>query len=138
MKILALDIGDQWTGSAISDPSGLIARPYQTVQTRELHAFLETLFKEQAIGTVVVGHPITMKGTVSEQTKKVLVAKQELEQKFPQRVWILWDERLSSKRAAVLKPTKDKEEKKRAHSIAAAFILDSYLIFRQPAKTEEL
>jgi len=45
---------------------------------------------------------------------------------------ILWDERLSSKRAASgTKKIMTKEEKVVSHSIAAAFILDSYLEYRR-------
>jgi len=31
MKTIALDLGDRWVGIAISDPLGIIARPYETV-----------------------------------------------------------------------------------------------------------
>jgi putative Holliday junction resolvase len=136
MKVLALDIGDQWTGTAISDPLGFMARPYQTVTTRELIDFLHTTFSKEKIDTVVVGHPVTMKGTSSDQTKKVELFKAELEQLFPTMKWIFWDERLSSKRAESHKHAKDKEAKMKAHSIAAAFFLDTYLLYRQSIKNE--
>lgn len=136
MKILALDIGDQWTGSAISDPLGFMARPYQTVETKKLVDFLRQTFAQEKISIVVVGHPVTMKGTASEQTKKVEEQKKKLEEMFPAQQWVLWDERLSSKRADALKHAKDKEAKKKAHSVAAAFILDIYLLYRQNLKSE--
>jgi RNase H-fold protein (predicted Holliday junction resolvase) len=42
--------------------------------------------------------------------------------------WMLWDERLSSKRASELnRSARTPEEKKKSHSVAAAFILQSYL-----------
>ena len=127
MKILALDIGDVWIGTAISDALGMFARPLQTVKIDELTTFLtETLAKEK-IATVVVGYPKTMSGTESDQTKKIVATKDRLEKKFPNFSWILWDERLSSKRAGSTKKTRTKEEKQHAHSVAAAFILSSYL-----------
>ena len=61
------------------------------------------------------------------QTQKTVNEKKELEQKFPQVSWILWDERLSSKFAEQLKKTKTAEQKHKSHSVAAAFILQSYL-----------
>ena len=70
-----------------------------------------------------------MRGTVSEQTKKVEEAKVLLEKEFPDKVFILWDERLSSKRADLLKRAQTKEDKIKSHSIAAAFILENYLQF---------
>ncbi len=127
MKILALDIGDVWTGTAISDALGFFARPYQTVKTYQLQSFLTDLFAKESIQKVVIGHPRTLRGTTSEQTKKVEESKLVLEQHFPAKTFILWDERLSSKKAQNLKPATSKEEKVHAHSVAAAFILEGFL-----------
>ncbi|MCX5924903.1 MAG: Holliday junction resolvase RuvX [Candidatus Dependentiae bacterium] len=127
MKILGLDIGDRWIGSAVSDEIGLTTRPYKTVEAKDLLIFLkETLHKEE-IKTVVVGYPKTMGGSESDQTKKVVLHVEELKKKMPEIVWVLWDERLTSKHASQLKKTKTKEEKMHSHSIAAAFILKTYL-----------
>ena len=130
MKILALDIGDQWVGSALSDSIGLLAKPHKTVSTSVLEQFLEDTFKAEPIGTVVIGYPITMRATKSEQTEAIIKKKDELSEKFPTISWVLWDERLSSKRAQSLKKAITKEEKIKAHSYAAAFILESYLTFQ--------
>ncbi len=127
MKILGLDLGDQWTGIAISDALGMFARPYQTVATAHLDQELDALLKKEKIASIVLGMPMTMKGTVSAQTQKVLDHKKHLEQTFPQVTWLSWDERLSSKRAQELRHAKTKEEKLQSHAIAAAFILQSYL-----------
>src|SRR6476660_3604580 len=99
MKILALDIGDAWTGTALSDALGMFAKPYQTAETKNLTAFLRELFSKEKIETIVIGHPRTMKGTSSDQTKKVEAAKEMVEKEFPEKKFLLWDERLSSKRA---------------------------------------
>ncbi len=135
MKILALDLGDRWTGSAISDGLGITARPYETVATKELEAFLKKALSEEPIETIVVGYPKTMKGTESEQTKKVVTQKEELEKLFPKVKWVLWDERLSSKRAAAVKKAKTKEAKLRSHSLAAASILQVYLEYLSASST---
>jgi putative Holliday junction resolvase len=136
VKILSLDIGDAWTGTALSDALGITARPHKTSATKELEKFLATLFSQENINTVIVGYPKTMKGSESAQTKKVIAAKEHLEKIFPDKTWILWDERLSSKRAGDLKQARSKDEKIQSHSIAAAFILSSYLDYlafhRQP------
>jgi len=126
-KVLALDVGDVWTGMALSDPLGMIARPYTTVKTVDLEEVLSDLLVEQSIDTVIVGHPRTMKGAISEQTKKAKLVKEQLERKFETVPWILWDERLTSKRAQTLKKGSKKQEKLKSHAIAAAYILDSYL-----------
>ncbi len=136
MKILALDIGDAWTGTALSDALGMFARPHQTVETDNLISFLQTLFDKEKIETVIVGYPRTMRGTSSNQTKKVEAAKKTLEKEFPTKKFLLWDERLSSKRADALKKAQTKEEKIQSHSIAAAFILESYLQYSRPVWEE--
>lgn len=137
MKILALDLGDRWVGTALSDALGLLARPYKTVEMHELDDFLLQLFGQENISMVVIGYPVTMRATESQQTQQILRAKQNLEKKFPHMQWILWDERLSSKRAEGLKKAKTQEEKRKAHSIAAAFILESYLTYRSLHQPEE-
>ncbi len=132
-KILALDLGDKWVGIAISDPSFTFARPYETAAAYDLENYLEKLFKKEEIETVVVGYPKTMRGTESDQTKKVVQQKEALEKKFPSTGWILWDERLSSKRASEGRSS-GKEDKLKSHARAAAYILDSYLSFLQNQK----
>src|SRR3989339_2096115 len=111
MKILALDIGDKWIGSAISDGLGITCRPFKTVTPKELYDFLEKVLPEESIGKVVVGKPTTFSGGESEQTKKIIQTKENLEKQFPtihgQEIErILWDERLSSKRADSTKTKK--------------------------------
>lgn len=132
MKILALDVGDVWTGTALSDALGMFAKPYQTAQSSDLINFLRALFTQEKINKVVIGYPKTMRGTISEQTKKVEEVKAQLEKEFPDKQFIFWDERLSSKRADLLKKSQNKEDKIKSHSIAAAFILETYLQFSTP------
>jgi putative Holliday junction resolvase len=126
MKVLALDLGDVWTGTALSDGLKMFARPYKTVKTEELSSFLKTVFAEERIEIVVVGLPQTLKGTQSDQTRKTISYKESLESAFPKQVWVLWDERLTSKHAQQLKNPKD--DKQKIHSLAAALILESYLM----------
>mgnify|MGYP003704899667 CR=1 FL=1 len=125
MKIIALDLGDQWVGTAITDASRILARPLQTVTLKDLVSFLHELFSKETISTVVIGYPQTLRGTESEQTKKVLKLKDELAVHFPNHQWVLYDERLTSKQAQNLGK---KGEKLEIHSKAAALILEGYLM----------
>jgi len=127
MKYLGLDIGDVWVGSAISDALGILSRPLQTVTLPELIPFLQKMCSQERIGTLIIGNPITLKGTESSQTHKVHEQEAILRATFPDLEIILWDERLSSKRADTLKKNISKEDKRLSHSRAAAFILQSYL-----------
>lgn len=126
MKILALDLGDRWIGTALSDASLIIARPYKTVELDNLVPFLTELFTKERINTVIVGKPQTFRGTESEQTKKIIAQKEKLEVLFPVCSWIFWEERLTSKHAKMMSSPKQKEE---IHSVAAALILDSYMSY---------
>lgn len=132
MKILCLDPGDRWVGTALSDPLGIISTPYQTTELEDLETFLVATIPAHNISTIVVGYPQTLGGRISEQTQKVIDLTNQLKQKFSEIdgktiTWILWDERLSSKRAQQLEKGTTPEAKKREHSRAAAFILQSYL-----------
>ncbi len=126
MIILGLDIGDVWTGTALSDPLEITATPYQTIKTVDLDDFLQKTIEKEKPERIVVGYPRTLKGTESDQTKKIVAHKEQLEKKFPAIVWVLWDERNTSKQAALLKKSKH-EDKTMIHSKAAAFILMGYL-----------
>ncbi len=126
-KIAALDMGDQWVGIALSDITRTLAKPFTTVPFADYKKEVSKLIVEQRPVTIIIGYPKTMRGTESEQTKKILTLHAELEKNFPETVFILWDERLSSKRAQTASPARTREEKLKSHAIAAAFILDSYL-----------
>ena len=126
MKVLALDLGDQWTGSALSDGLKMFARPYKTVKTKELNSFLIDLFKIEKISIVVVGYPQTLKGTESQQTKTIIAMKEELEKDFSEKTWAFWDERNTSKQAKNMGSSK--KDKHHIHSVAAALILEGYLL----------
>ena len=54
--------------------------------------------------------------------------KNELEKRFPKQTWVLWDERLTSKQASKM-GSKKKGDKQKIHSVAAALILESYLMY---------
>lgn len=126
-KIAALDLGDQWVGIALSDSTRTLAKPYTTAPFTEYPHKLKILIEEHKPAAIIIGYPKTMRGTESAQTKKVTAIYEELQKLFPNIIFILWDERLSSKRAQTTSPARTKEAKLKSHAIAAAFILDSYL-----------
>ena len=131
MKILALDIGDRWTGVAISDPLGILPRPYDTFKTVDLYSLLEKTIEKERVSTIVVGLPTTLRGTESDQTKKIIALFEELKAHFNTIEWTMWDERLTSKQAAGMKSIKTKDDKLRSHAIAAAIFLSTYLEYKR-------
>lgn len=139
-KILAIDPGDRWVGVAISDPSQLIARPLTTVKTQEFEAFFTELFAREKLELILIGHPITLTGGTSDQTRKIIALKEELEAKFPTQKFLLWDERKTSQQAAELqrltRHKHDPKKKLESHALAATFILNSYLMVKSPTQDE--
>jgi putative Holliday junction resolvase len=70
MKSMALDYGSARTGVAVSDPTGTLARPLCVVEragTEQGLAELARLVREEEVGRVVVGLPLTLRGTRGEQ-----------------------------------------------------------------------
>lgn len=70
MKVMALDYGSARTGVAVSDPTGTLARPLGVVEgaaTDNGLAELARLAREEEVERVVVGLPLTMRGTRGEQ-----------------------------------------------------------------------
>ena len=129
MRFLALDLGDVWTGTAVSDPLKIISTPLKTIKTINLITELKEIINNKNIEKIIIGYPKTMKGNESNQTKKILILKEKIKNNFKDIQIILWDERLSSKRADLLKKSNKKEDKIHKHSIAAALILELYLKF---------
>ena len=73
MKVLALDYGSARTGVAVSDPTGLIARPLCVVEragTEAGLAELVRLVREEQPAQVVVGLPLTLRGIRGEQAQE--------------------------------------------------------------------
>ena len=70
MKVMALDFGSARTGVAVSDPTGTVARPLGVVEraaTEAGLAELARLVREEEAERVVVGLPLTLRGTRGEQ-----------------------------------------------------------------------
>lgn len=67
---MALDYGSARTGVAVSDPTGTVARPLGVVEqagTDQGLAELARLVREENAERVIVGLPLTLRGTHGEQ-----------------------------------------------------------------------
>jgi putative Holliday junction resolvase len=72
MKVMALDFGSARTGVAVSDSTGIIARPLCVVERAGSEAGLAELAQlvgEQEPEQVVVGLPLTLRGERGEQAR---------------------------------------------------------------------
>ena len=66
--VLALDLGQSRIGVAISDPGGRFAVPLGTVRTgppEDVKA-IAAMVRDHGVGSVVVGHPLSMSGQPGE------------------------------------------------------------------------
>jgi putative Holliday junction resolvase len=70
VKVMALDYGSARTGVAVSDPTGTVARPLGVVERAGAESGLAEvarLVREEGVERVIVGLPLTMRGTHGEQ-----------------------------------------------------------------------
>lgn len=74
MRYLALDVGDRRIGLAVGDDAHGLVRPLRTLQRRSLVTDVEALGKiarDEEVGTLVVGLPLTLRGEEGHQAERV-------------------------------------------------------------------
>jgi putative holliday junction resolvase len=136
VRALALDLGTRRIGLAISDASGVLARPLAVIEAsgpaqldRVVEAINRTAGEDDGLGTVVVGLPSRLDGTPNEQTARVTAFVDALRSRIPQPI-VFQDERLSSVEAESRLALGDRDwrsRKKKLDAAAAAVILQDYL-----------
>jgi len=146
MRALGVDYGRKRIGLALSDASGMLARPWKTLtvsgldrQVAEVAREVEALAAQSdGLSVVVIGLPRRLSGEANEQTAAVqrLAAGLGTHTTVP---IVLQDERLSSREAEDLLSRREKDWRKRKSqldAVAAAVILQDYLDAR-PRLTPE-
>ena len=140
-RALALDVGDRRIGVAISDPTGLIARPLTTIERASRDqdfAAIAGLVSQHAAELVVVGRPISLDGTEGPQARKVTRYAEALARRLAVPV-VFWDERYSTMEAhEILRRNRpgagrDARVSGELDAVAAAVILQRYLDSRNAA-----
>ena len=133
--MLGLDLGERRIGVAVSDPTGTLASPLQTVQRRRGKrppiAALERIAREQDVGAIVVGLPLTLEGEEDAWCAEVRRIGDALAARLDVPVSYV-DERMSSVQAeqAIRKSggtKKSREDRGRVDAAAAAVILQRHL-----------
>jgi putative holliday junction resolvase len=131
-RILGIDYGERRVGIAISDPTRTIATAVKTLPNNpDILKIIKQMAIDYAVSEIVVGLPLTLKGTDSEKTKEVRLFKEKLEQLCSIPV-LFEDERLSSQQVAssllfMNTTRKQRRDKGKVDQMAAALILQSYL-----------
>ena len=132
MRSLGLDIGDKRIGVALSDPGGILASPFAVINRKDESLDIEAIIgiiSRQGVERVIVGLPLSMDGSLSEQAEKVKAFTQGLCEHTQVPVDYR-DERLTTVMAERLVQAagNKKSGKKAKHDAqAAAIILQGYL-----------
>jgi len=132
MRTLALDIGAARIGVAVTDPTGRIATPVETVAARppkDAAARIATLVDELGVGCVVVGWPVNLDGSAGHAVRRT--------QRFVDRLEAVldveierWDERMTTavaERALLEGDVRRKNRKQVIDQVAATLILQSWM-----------
>lgn len=135
-RVLGIDYGERRVGLAVSDPTGTIATPLETLTRRRGKrppvAAVVRLAREHGAVALVLGLPLTLEGEESEWTREVRAFGEAAGERAGVPVHFV-DERLTSVRAERvvrgglgLKRTQ-REEKGRVDQTAALLILQGWL-----------
>jgi putative holliday junction resolvase len=138
VRFLGLDYGARRIGLALSDPTGLLARPWKTIARRgtprdvasTIAAEADALSRESdGLAGIVIGFPRTLGGDATDQTAAVQ-AIADLLRTLSHLPVTLQDERLSSREAESLLARRIKhwrDRKPLLDAASAAVILQDYL-----------
>ncbi|MDZ7779213.1 MAG: Holliday junction resolvase RuvX [Gemmatimonadota bacterium] len=135
MRVLGVDFGEKRIGVAVSDPTGTIASPLETVKRRAgkrppLNRLADTA-RAWEVRHVVVGLPLSLTGEENEWCAEVRTMGRNLAKRLELDVSFV-DERMTSVRAeravrAVGLSKRARREKGRVDAGAAQLILQAWL-----------
>jgi putative holliday junction resolvase len=127
MRTLGIDHGDVRIGLALSDESGLIARPLQIIRHVSKAADAETIAriaKEKEAKKIIIGLPTDEEGGIGHQARKVQRWAEALQTATHLPIEF-WDESFSTQDADEVTPPRKRGQS--TDDRAAAVMLQSYL-----------
>ncbi|PTX58442.1 putative Holliday junction resolvase [Melghirimyces profundicolus] len=128
---MGLDVGEKRVGIAVSDPMGWTAQGVEVIR-RDRSDWLDRLgelIDQYEVGSLVVGLPRNMDGSIGKKGETCKELSRELENRFQLPVE-LWDERLSTvavERTLIDADMSRRKRKKVVDQMAASWILQGYL-----------
>lgn len=131
MRVLALDYGSARCGCAISDPTGTIVTPIETISrpsTKRGMVALKELIAAREVERVVVGLPLSLRGEDTEQTRETREFARRLSRELNVSVE-MHDERFTTRMAQRMEGASSEED-----SRAAAHLLESWFAARDHAR----
>ena len=132
MRIMAIDYGDARTGVAVSDLMNTMAGDAFIIPGWNPEDVAEKIAREaktRGVGTLVLGFPKNMDGTLGPRAEKSLAMSELLREKTGLEV-VMWDERrttIDAHRILSDNGKRMKKHKKNVDAVAAALILEGYL-----------
>jgi putative Holliday junction resolvase len=137
-KAICIDYGLKRIGVALSDDRGIVAFPRKFIINENLNnsiAELKDIIIAENVSALVVGMPIGLSGqrsSLSIETEKFICEFKKTIEDLPIKdiPIIAYDERFSTaqaRRSLIDKNVKRKKRKQTIDSIAASFVLQSYL-----------
>ena len=142
MRVLGIDYGLRRIGLALSDPTGTITSPLETVVRRAGKrppiTKLEAIARERDADHLVMGLPLSLDGSESEWCAEVRSVGERLAERLSLDISFV-DERMTSVRAeravrGLGLPKRKREDKRRIDAAAAQLILQSWLDQRSESK----
>ncbi len=130
---MALDVGTETIGIAMSDASRMVATPDQTIARRKWSddaAALAKIVEPHEICGFIVGYPLNMDGSAGPRAQATRAFTRNLRDRFNLPI-LLWDERLST--AAVTRMMIDEADLSRKRrdalvdKLAASYIMQGVL-----------
>jgi putative Holliday junction resolvase len=126
MRVLGLDYGSARCGCAVTDPTGTIVTPIEVIErpgTRRGMAAILALVAEREVERVVVGLPLSLRGTDTAQTTETREFVQRLTRRLGTGVAVeMHDERFTTRMAQRMEGALSSED-----SRAAAHMLEGWL-----------
>jgi len=144
VRALGIDYGKRRIGLALSDATGLLARPWKTIAAEGSATRIATLLanealalaaEEDGLSAIALGYPRKLNGQPTDQTAAVEAIASALRATVQVPV-VLQDERLTSREAESALAAREKDWRKRkllVDAAAAAIILQDYLDARARA-----
>jgi putative pre-16S rRNA nuclease len=134
---VAVDVGGRRVGLAISDATATLARPLETITLqketdavdRVARRIADLAAEDDGVSTIVIGFPVRLDGTPSEQSARVRKFIDALSRQTTIPI-VVADERLTSREAESRLAVRERDWRKRKQKLdaaAAAIILQDYL-----------
>lgn len=128
--VLGIDLGSRRVGLALSDPSGVLASPYEVVpRDAALHQRIARVVEDLGVDLVVVGLPLALDGSRGPAALAALAEAEELRNLLSVPVES-FDERLTTAtadRALIGRGMKAPARRRVVDKVAAAVMLQGWL-----------